>query len=98
MGKREDREAAIRRLVDKGSSDEAIAEVLGIKKSTVASYRSVWGIRRNDASVPNPAPPLMPEPLIGETYTDADGLTVTRYPARFAGGTDPRITARGKRG
>ena len=40
----------------------------------------------------------LPEPLVGESYVDEAGLTVTRYPARCAAGSFVQVaTARSKR-
>lgn len=100
----DDRRPTIQRMVIEGKSDAEIGLVYDVTGATICKLRKRFRIASNfkhavkGAKVT--ATPVPPEPpLVGITYVDEVGLTVTRYPARYAigGGLQP-FTARPKRG
>ena len=93
--------AIIQELSDKGMTDAQIGQVLGLEGSTVCAIRKKLGItkkKRKMTGARGRQNLRQQEPAAeGETYTDEAGLTVTRYPARFAEGVTAIVTAKAKR-
>ena len=77
-----------------------ITDRRGLRASSVP-WADKWSFRSLFKRVPPAAfgaARELPEPLVGETYVDEAGLTVTRYPARYAAGSFVQVvTARSKR-
>ena len=98
----EERREAIRRMVDADMTDGQIGAEFGVTGVTICRVRKDLGIDRplRKMTAEQARANFLgtaPEPLVGTTYVDENGLTVTRYPARFAGDLPPRVTARPKR-
>lgn len=100
-GKWEERREAIQRMVGEGKTDEEIGVIWDASGPTICEVRKRFGIlsrsKRKSKPLNEVFAPQAPA-LEGETYTDEAGLTVTRYPARYADGLPPGVTARTKRG
>ena len=95
----------IQRMVAAGMTDAQIGAEYGRSAQAIFRVRKSFGIPTGNRpgrlrpeaylAAKDPAP----EPLVGETYVDAAGLTVTRYPARWAeGALVQSVTARPRRG
>ena len=101
----EARKPEIQRMVTAGMTDEEIGAEYGVVGQTIYNVRLRFGIASNfrrkrktsrEIFAPQEATQVPPE---GETYTDKAGLTVTRYPARWARNALMRgCTARPRRG
>ena len=101
MGKWTAREAEIRKMVADGLTDDQIGARYGASGSTICTVRKQLRIptvfKRKRCAAFGPAIEPVP-PLVGVTYVDEKGLSVTRYPARYAAGVEMQnITARAKR-
>lgn len=99
----DDREDAIQEMVDEGLTDAEIGDRWGVTGSTIGEVRKRLGIKRSPRKMTGDKgrenlQAFVGPALEGETYTDEAGLTVTRYPARYAGGLPPRVNARPRRG
>ena len=93
----------IQAMVAAGLTDEEIGAHFGRSAQRMNNVRRELGIatqfRRKRKSLAEVFAAPEPEPLKGETYTDADGLAVIRYPARYAEGAFVQsVTARPRRG
>lgn len=101
VSKWDDRKADIQRMVEAGMTDEAIGAIWDVSAPTICTVRKRFGIlsRFKRKSRPmNKVFSAQTAPLSGETYIDADGLTVTRHPARYAEGSCVQVvTARSRR-
>lgn len=92
-------------MVDNGLTDDQIGVVYGVSGASVCRARKQLRIPaqynaqfRRKPPVCFGAPPEPPPMLVGETYVDSTGLTVTRYPARYAAGAEMQsVTARPRR-
>ena len=82
----------IQRMVNARMTDGEIGDVYGVNAPAIWVVRKRLKIR---TKIKRGLPTLKEvfsrsgpevEPLVGITYTDESGLTVTRYPARFAEG------------
>ena len=94
----------IQRMVEAGMTDEAIGVIWDASAPTICTVRKRFGILSRFKRKSRPmnevfaAKDPAPEPLVGETYVDEAGLTVTRYPARWAeGALVQSVTARPRR-
>lgn len=90
----------IRQMVADHKSDAEIGGLWEVTGATIYQVRQKYKIMRfHVRRKPTPArTPDTTTPLVGEPYVDAEGLTVTRYPARYAAGVEMQvITARPRR-
>ena len=105
MGKWDAHRADIQRMVEAGMTDVQIGAEYGKSGQAMFRVRKNFGIPTGNRpgrirpeayyAAKDPAP----EPLVGETYVDKAGLTITRYPARYAeGALIQSCTARPRRG
>lgn len=76
----------VRQMAAEGMSDIEIGYELGISRKQVYNIRNEHGILHGRASRdPQPKPPEVPEPVIEpELVYEENGVTVRRYPARYA--------------
>lgn len=90
----------VARMAGLGWTDTEIAVTLKTDKDVIRSVRRKHDIPSEANPVRQPGKaPIKPEPPAGETYIDESGLTVTRYPARYAtGALIQTVTARPRRG
>ena len=97
-------EADIRRMAAAGMTDAQVGAVFGKSAPAMYSVRRKLGIPSNyrpDGNRFRQHIDALAAPVVldGETYTDAAGRTVTRYPARWAAGALVQsVTARPRRG
>lgn len=96
--------ADIQRMVEAGMNDAQIGAEYGKSAQAIFRVRKNFGIPtgnrpgRNRPEAYLASQKSAPEPLVGETYIDKAGQTVTRYPARYAAGAlIQSVTARPRR-
>lgn len=92
-------------MVEAGMNDAQIGAEYGKSAQAMFQVRKKLGIPtgirpgRNRSETQFVSQELAPAPLVGETYIDKAGQTVTRYPARYAAGAlIQSVTARPRRG
>ncbi len=106
MGKWDAHRADIQRMVDAGDTDAQIGAVYGVSGATIGRARKLLRIpaaydaKHKRKPAPGAPPPVEDSStLTGVTYVDEAGLTVTRYPARYAANAlIQSVTARPRRG